>query len=66
MFDPPPLGRRATLIPRVTALSGHPDTAAALDLLHAVAWTVEPVQRARGWVVGQLVEFLPRSPNLLV
>lgn len=49
MFDPAPLGRRATFIPRITALQGHADAAAALDLLHAVAWTVEPVQRARGW-----------------
>lgn len=63
---PPPLGRRATLIPTVRALTSHPDASAALDLLHAAAWTVEPLQRARGWAVGELLEFAPRSAALLV
>ena len=61
-----PLGRRATLIPTVSALPGRPHADAALALLHAVAWQAEVVQRRRGWSVGRLVEFEPRSPNLLV
>ena len=62
-MDAAAVGKRATLIPRITALDGH---AGALALLHAAAWAVEPVQRSRGWAVGALLEFVPANPGLLV
>jgi hypothetical protein len=37
----------------------------ALQLLHSAAEVAKPVMQKRGWKVGHLVEFVPRSDRLL-
>ncbi|KAJ2301454.1 hypothetical protein IWW55_003751 [Coemansia sp. RSA 2706] len=53
------------LIGSIHALKRRPAPDAALLLLQRVAAQVRPVMHKRGWRVGVLREFFPRTPNLL-
>ena len=49
----------------VRALKRRSRAEEARELLEKVAKQVQPLMRRRGWVCPSLVEFEPRSPNLL-
>ncbi|KAI0389550.1 WLM-domain-containing protein [Xylariaceae sp. FL0594] len=46
-------------------LANYPRAAEALHMLKKIASLVKPLMRARGWKVGELVEFYPDQKNLL-
>eukprot|EP00911_Craspedida_sp_UC1_P001493 UC1_evm3s1127 len=54
-----------TLFGRVTALKRQADQETAAAMLLRAAHQVEPIMRKRGWRVGHLAEFCPKSPQLL-
>ncbi|KAJ2502174.1 hypothetical protein GGH96_001343 [Coemansia sp. RSA 1972] len=53
------------LIGSIHALKRRANTEHATTLLHKIAAQVRPIMHARGWRVGTLREFYPRTPNLL-